>query len=305
MDKSDRILITGGTGMVGQALRRFLEEKGYVSVCAVGSKDFDLRKDSNTNDLFNGYSPAYVFHLAADVYGILGNNRYKADILYNNVMINTNVLEYARRCNVKKIVAMGSGCIYPEVNNGRDLKEDQIWLGPPHPSEDSYAHAKRLMLAQLQALKEQYGFKSAFAISGNLYGPNDTFHEDGHVIPSLIKKFYDAEKSNKVLKVWGSGVAIRDFTYVEDAAKALYEIMLHAEGSINLGSSNIYSVYTVVDLLKQLCKDISVEWDNTKPDGQLIRYYNLTKLRNIGFVPEVPLFDGLKKTYEWYCNEQD
>jgi GDP-L-fucose synthase len=304
IDRGAAVLITGGTGLVGRALTSILSDRGFSNIISAGSKDCDLRDGQAVKNLFAKVKPQYVFHLAARVYGIGGNNKYKADILYDNVMINTNVLEYARKNGVKKIVAMGSGCVYPELKGQQELYEDQIWIGPPHPSEDSYAHSKRLMLAQLQAMKEQDGISSAFAISGNLYGPHDNFDKnDGHVTPSLIAKFYEASQSGQSVKVWGSGVAIRDFTYCEDAATALYEIMLKVEGPVNLGSGYRHSIGDIVAALQTICgESVKVEWDSSKPDGQLVRYYNLDRLKETGFTANVPLADGVKKTYEWYVN---
>ena len=307
IDRNASVLITGGTGLVGRALTRVLADKGFTNVTSVGSKDCDLRDGEAVKQLFAHVKPSYLFHLAARVYGIGGNNKYKADILFDNVMINTNVLEYARRAGMKKIVAMGSGCVYPELKGQQELFEEQIWSGPPHPSEDSYAHSKRLMLAQLQAMKDQDGLSAAFAISGNLYGPHDNFDKnDGHVTPSLIAKFFEASQSGQPVKVWGSGVAIRDFSYCEDAANALYEIMLKVEGPVNLGSGFRHAIKDIVAALQNICgESVKVEWDSSKPDGQLVRYYNFDKLKATGFKAKVTLEDGIRRTYDWYANNSE
>jgi GDP-L-fucose synthase len=304
INSHDAILITGGTGLVGKALTKILTEKGYSNVTSIGSATCDLRDGEAVKSLFTQIQPKYLFHLAARVHGIGGNNKYKSDILFENVMINTNVIEYARRAGVKKIVAMGSGCVYPELQGQQELFEDQIWIGPPHPSEDSYAHSKRLMLAQLEAIRQQYGVSSAFAISGNLYGPYDSFDKnDGHVTPALIAKFHEASLNGGSVKVWGSGVAIRDFSYSEDAANALCEIMLKAEGPINLGSGFRHSIKDIVVILQNICgKSVKVEWDASQPDGQLVRYYNLDKLKAMGFKAGVTLEEGIRRTYEWYAS---
>lgn len=299
--KSARFLITGGTGLVGQALVKALNNLGFNNIIAVGSRDYDLRDQDAVVRMIAEATPDYVFHLAARVHGIGGNTKYKSDILYDNVMINTNVIEQARRGGVKKIVAMGSGCVYPELKGQEELFEDQIWIGPPHASEDSYAHSKRLMLAQLDAARDQYGLASAFAISGNLYGPHDNFDaENGHVTPSLVAKFFDAVKSGKPVQVWGSGVAIRDFSYCDDAANALIEILYKLEGPVNLGSGFRHPIRDIVETLQNLC-GVDVEWDASKPDGQHVRYYNLDKLASTGFEAKVKLEEGVKNTYEWYC----
>lgn len=300
IDPASRILITGGTGLVGRALSRALAEEGFVNIISVGSRDCDLRDSAAVSQLMSKNAPDYVFHLAARVHGIGGNTRYKSDILVDNVLINTNAVEYSRRAGVKKIVAMGSGCVYPELKGQEELFENQVWMGPPHPSEDSYAHSKRLMLAQLDAAKEQYGLSSAFVISGNLYGQHDNFNiEEGHVIPSLVAKFHAAKRNGAPVKVWGSGVAIRDFTHADDTARALIAILLNLEGPVNMGSGMRHPIRDIVETLHALT-GVPVEWDATKPDGQLVRFYNLDRLMSTGFAASVALSDGIRSTYEWY-----
>lgn len=305
IEPSSRILITGGTGLVGRALSSALANEGFNNIISVGSRDCDLRDTAAVSRFISEAAPDYVFHLAARVHGLGGNTRYKSDILVDNVLINTNVVEYSRRAGVKKIVAMGSGCVYPELKGQEELFEDQVWIGPPHSSEDSYAHSKRLMLAQLNAAKEQYGLSSAFVISGNLYGPHDSFNaEEGHVIPSLIAKFFDASREGKPVKVWGSGVAIRDFSYCDDTAAALIAILRNLEGPVNMGSGMRHRIGDIVETLQQLT-NVSVEWDSSKPDGQLVRYYNLDKLESTGFKAKVSLAAGVKRTYEWYAKNSE
>jgi GDP-L-fucose synthase len=300
IEASSRVLITGGTGLVGRALSSALANEGFNNITSVGSRDCDLRDSAAVSRFISEVAPEYVFHLAARVHGIGGNTRYKSDILVDNVLINTNVVEYSRRTGVKKIVAMGSGCVFPELKGQEELFEDQVWIGPPHSSEDSYAHSKRLMLAQLNAAKEQYGLSSAFVISGNLYGPHDDFNaEEGHVIPSLVAKFFEAAREGKPVKVWGSGVAIRDFSYCDDTAAALIAILRNLEGSVNMGSGMRHPIRDIVETLQKLT-NVSVEWDSNKSDGQLVRFYNLDKLESTGFKAKVSLEEGVRRTYEWY-----
>jgi GDP-L-fucose synthase len=302
VNKNTRILVTGGTGLVGRALVALLVAEGFANVIAIGSRDCDLRDGNSVEKFFADMAPHYVFHLAARVHGIGGNKKYKSDVLYENVLINTNVVEHSRRSRVKKIVAMGSGCVYPELKGQKELFEDQIWLGPPHSSEDSYAHSKRLMLVHLQAAAEQYGLKSAFAISGNLYGPHDSFNiEDGHVTPSLVAKYFEAKQCGHSVRVWGSGVAVRDFMHAEDAARALVCIMENLEGPVNMGSGFRHPISDIVAALQDICgESVRVEWDSSKPDGQLERYYNLDKLAAAGFKARIKLAEGVRKTYDWY-----
>ena len=300
IDPAARILITGGTGLVGRALSHALGDDGFSNIISVGSRDCDLRDSGAVSQLMTQVAPDYVFHLAARVHGIGGNTRYKSDILVDNVLINTNVVEHARRAGANKIVAMGSGCVYPELKGQEELFENQVWTGPPHPSEDSYAHSKRLMLAQLDAAREQYGLSSAFVISGNLYGPHDSFNiEEGHVIPSLVAKFFVAARDGKPVQVWGSGVAIRDFSYCDDTASALIAILRNLEGAVNLGSGMRHPIRDIVQALHALT-GVPIEWDANKPDGQLVRFYNLDKLEGTGFKAKVGLEDGIRRTYEWY-----
>jgi GDP-L-fucose synthase len=301
LDRSSKTLITGGSGLVGRALSRALAEEGFSNVVGIGSRDCDLRDRDAVSRLMSDVAPEYVFHLAARVHGIGGNSRYKSDILVDNVLINTNVVEYSRRAGVKKIVAMGSGCVYPELKGQEELFEDQIWSGPPHRSEDSYAHAKRLMLAQLDAAREQYGLSSAFVISGNLYGPHDNFNPDeGHVIPSLVAKFFQASLERRPVRVWGRGVAIRDFSYCDDTARALLAILCDLEGPVNMGSGLRHPIRDIVAALQEFT-GVPVEWDTDKPDGQLVRYYNLDRLESTGFRAKVSLVEGIRRTYEWYA----
>jgi GDP-L-fucose synthase len=302
ISESSRVLITGGTGLVGSALSKILQANGYIDVVSVGSRDFDLRSIGDAGRLFDDVKPDIVFHLAARVYGLGGNKKYKSDVLYENVLINTHVVEFARRSGVKKLVAMGSGCVYPELPGVEELREEWIWSGPPHPSEDSYAHSKRLMLAQLSAAEEQYGFKSAFAISGNIYGPNDSFDiENGHVTPALIAKFHKALRENTSVSIWGSGVAIRDFSHADDTALGLLHVLRNSSGPINLGSGMRHSIREIVDALVDATgARVPVAWDKSRPDGQLVRYYDMSRLWETGFRPRVGLREGVTATYRWY-----
>lgn len=304
MKIDSRILITGGTGLVGSSLRSCLDAKGYKNVLAVGSKDCNLVKTDDAVSFFLEYKPEYVFHCAACVFGIMGNMKNKGISFYNNTMVNMSVIEASRICKVKKIVSMGSGCVYPYPSPGIPLDESMIWNGKPHASEDSYAHSKRAMLAQLIAYNESYGLDYAFVVSANLYGPNDKFDVNfGHVTPSLIKKFYDAKQSGSDVTIWGDGSSERDFMYSADAAEALINIMLHLQGPVNMGSGNVSSIKDVVNSLVKITNfQNKVIWDKSKPNGQEYRSYDLSKLFSTGFSPKISLSDGLSLTYDWFEN---
>lgn len=301
LPSNTKFIITGGSGLVGTALSRELKKLGYTNIVSIGSSDCDLRNASAVNELFESIRPDYVFHMAAKVFGLGGNTKFKSDVLVDNVLINTNVIEASRKVSVKKIVAMGSGCVYPDFSNFEPVTEQQIWDGPPHPSEDSYGHSKRLMLAHLNAAREQFGLNFAFAISGNLYGPNDNFdRENGHVTPSLIAKFYDASKEKQQVSAWGTGSAIRDFTYSDDMARALIALLTQHQGPINVGSGHRHAIREIVEIL-QTHTGVDVVWDQSKPDGQLARFYDLESIFSYGFKPQISLEEGVRKTYDWYA----
>jgi GDP-L-fucose synthase len=298
-----RIVVTGGTGLVGTALTSLLRAQGCRHVIAPGSAMCNLLDWQEARRFFLEHRPDYVFHLAARVYGIMGNMRNKGSSFLDNVLINTHAVEAARLAGVRKIVAMGSGCVYPYPSPGVPLTEDMVWSGPPHPSEDSYAHAKRAMLAQLIAYNEQYDLPYAFVISGNLYGPHDKFDpEFGHVTPALVRKFHEARLSGGEVTVWGHGTARRDFTYADDCARALLCIMQSVQGPVNLGSGSVHAIREIVDRLAAITGLTGrVVWDTDKPDGQDHRAYDLTRLFATGFRPLVPLTEGLLRTYKWYA----
>ena len=301
-DRHKRIVITGGTGLVGTALQQVLADKGYENVVALSSKDCDLTDWLATLQFFREIRPSLVYHLAARVYGIMGNMQNKGLSFLDNIRINTNVVEACRQVGVEKIVAMGSGCVYPYPAPSRTLQEDMIWQGAPHHSEDSYAHAKRAMLAQLLAYREQWGTSFVFAISGNLYGPNDRFDpQQGHVIPSLVRKFYEAKRDGGRVNVWGDGSARRDFMFSLDAAEGLYHMMEKGEGPMNLCSGNVYAIKEIVDILADITGlHDRIDWDSSKPNGQDYRAYDCSRLAATGFSPRYSLREGLELTYKWY-----
>lgn len=307
MNKAAVIMVTGAHGLVGSALVDFLKSNGYERVVGIGRNDCDLLNSAMTTEVMARIGPEYVFHCAARVYGILGNMNNKGISFYENVLINTNIVEAARISGVKKITVMGTGAVYPYPPPGLPLKEDMIFMGLPHVSEDSYAHAKRAMLAMLYAYEESYDLKWAYVVSCNLFGPRDKFDtENGHVIPSLIKKFSDAKKHHTDVLVWGDGSAQRDFMYVKDAAAALECIMNNLSGPVNLGSGRVYSIRQIVDALGHITGLASrVKWDAMKPNGQEYRAYDLSKLDTAGFSCKYEIDRGLEETWSWYESVQD
>lgn len=306
MLRSEKILVTGAKGLVGSALVEHLKDSGYEHVIEVGRNECDLTDTIATREFFEKIRPDYVFHAAARVYGIMGNMKNKALSFYDNVMINTNVVDAARRVGTKKITVMGTGAVYPYPSPALPLKEEMIFLGEPHAAENSYAHAKRAMLAMLRAYEESYGLQWAYVVSCNLFGPRDKFDtEFGHVVPSLVKKFFDAKQAGEKVVVWGDGSAQRDFMYVKDTARVALKIMQEINGPANIGSGTVYRIRDIVEMLADI-SDMTgnVVWDTEKPNGQDYRAYDLTRIQSIGFNCDYSIRQGLEETWAWYVSEQ-
>jgi GDP-L-fucose synthase len=299
----DTILITGGSGLAGFHLREHLQSLGFNRILAPTSSECDLTDRRAVLDYFRDNQPDYVFHMAGFVRGIVGIMLNQGEAYLKNNLINTHVIDACHQAGVKKVVAMGSAAVYPELEPGKPLTESDVWKGPPHFSEYGYAHAKRGMLAQLHAYENSYGMHYAFAFSSNLFGPHDRFNiETGHVIPSLVKKFHDAKQAKKQVTVWGDGSALRDFLYIKDCARALHAIMNHATGPLNLASGSSHRIREVVEILAAYTgmKD-QIVWDKSKPNGIIYRAYDVSRLQAIGFACQHTLEQGLHETYDWYA----
>jgi len=302
LNKSDKIVVTGAAGLVGSALVDHLGAEGYENVIPLQRADCDLLDTPATFALFERRRPDHVFHAAARVYGIMGSMKNQGRSFYENCMINTNVVEASRRAGARKITVMGTGAVYPFPSPGLPLKEDMIFLGRPYPANAGYANAKLATLAMLEAYEESYGLKWAYIVSGNLFGPRDKFDvEFGHVVPSLIKKFYDAKKSGGTVLVWGDGSAQRDILYVKDAARVALGVMSDIDGAVNMASGRVYRIRDVVDTLSELAgMSGRIEWDHSKPNGQAYRAYDLSKIKRLGLEPVYSLRAGLEETWNWY-----
>ncbi len=298
-----RVVITGGSGMVGQALAAELGTNGYEHVTILTRDDVDLMDAPGTEAVFRTIEPNIVYHLAGRVHGIMGNLAGQGQAYLQNIRINTNVVEAARLAGVRKIVAMGSTAIYSD-SAPRPFREEHIWTGAPHGSEAAYAHAKRAMLAQLEAYRDEYGLDYAYCIATNMFGPNDRFDErNGHVIPSLLSKFERALRTGDAVEVWGSGVPRRDFLYAPDAAQALRLIGERFSGAINLATGVSVSIAEVVTLMAKVIGFTgAVRWDRSKPDGQMLRDYDVSRLRGLGFTPAHDLSLALGQTFSWLRN---
>lgn len=295
-------MVTGGKGLVGSAVVDLLRAEGFSAVLPVGRAECDLADIAATRRYFEKAKPDYVFHAAARVYGILGNMKNQGLSFFDNNLINTSVVDAARLAGVKKITAMGTGAIYPFPPALLPLREETIFDGRPHPSESGYAHAKRAMLAMLEAYQESYGLDWAYIASCNLFGPRDKFDtEGGHVVPSLIKKFREAELNGGPVVVWGDGSAQRDFMYVKDASRVALTVMGKLSGPVNMGSGTVWSIRQIVDALGEITGFADrVVWDASRPNGQAYRAYDLSRLASTGFTCAYSIEQGLKETWEWY-----
>jgi GDP-L-fucose synthase len=302
LNKSDIVLVTGGAGLLGAALLGELKTQGFTAVVAPDRAELDLSDKSAVSAYFRQHRPAHVFHLAAKVFGLGGNKRHPGAMFYQNAAINLNAVNASLECGAAKITAMGTGCIYPVALGGQPLREDSVWDGAPHDSEWAYAQAKRAMLAHLTANHAEFGQKFAYAISGNLYGPADNFDiQHGHVVPSLVAKFHAAAKAGEPVSVWGTGRAERDFMHAADAARALLLAHERVDGGYNLGSGVVVTIKDVVEAVQAAAGGaVEIAWDPSKPDGQMRRFYDLSRLQGIGFSPRYDLRSGIADTYAWY-----
>ena len=305
MEKNSRILIAGANGMVGRAIERNLENKGYVNIIRGTRLSVDFTDQEATDTYFRLKKPEYVFVAAAKVGGIMANNNYKADSITQNIRIQTNIIESANRWNVKKLLFLGSSCIYPKFAT-QPITEDQLMTGFLEPTNNAYAIAKIAGIMMCQAYREQHGFNAISLMPCNLYGPNDNFDlETSHVLPAMIAKFHSALDHSKYweVKLWGDGSAMREFLHVDDLAEACYICMQKYDESehINVGTGEDVTI-------KQLAETIAdvvgygrhVIWDTTKPNGTPRKVLNVNKIRELGWEPKIGLYEGITQTYKWY-----
>ena len=299
------IVVTGGTGFLGSKIVSQLKEKGAKNILIPKSNECDLRNKENAKKITENAD--IVFHIAAKVGGIGLNQEKPGELFYDNLIMGTNLLEQARENNVEKFIALGTVCSYPKFTP-IPFKEESIWDGYPEETNAPYGLAKKMLLVQSQAYRQQYNFQSIMVIPTNLYGPNDNFDDkSSHVIPALIKKIYQAKKENlKNISVWGDGSPTRDFLYVDDAANG---IILAAEKynsslPINLGSGIEISIKELVmKIIHLMDVDVDIVWDIEKPNGQPRRCISIERARKeIGFEPKIDLDDGLKQTIDWYVS---
>lgn len=294
-----RTLVTGANGLVGSALVSYLLEKGEDVIALRSRSECNLVSEAETRALFKFVRPDRVYHLAAAVFGVGGNMAFPGQVSYDNSMMNMNVIEAARFSGVTKIVAMGSAAMYAD-GLVQPMREDDVLVGSPHASEFAYAYSKRAMLAQLRAYTQQYGTQFAYVIATNMYGPHDRFDPQyGHVVPSLLKKFLDAETSGNEVEIWGDGTPTRDFLYSGDAAAGLHQIMETGQDAFNLASGNAVTIADLVCEIASHFPSVKYYWNIDRPLGQISRSYNVDRLNNLGFNARYSLSQGISQTVSW------
>jgi GDP-L-fucose synthase len=290
--------------MVGSAIVRNLESKGFTNIIKGTRDDVDFTNQSETEEYFWSKEPEYVIIAAARVGGIMANNTYKADFLTENLQIQTNLIEQSCNFRVKKLLFLGSSCIYPKFAT-QPITEDQLMTGPLEESNNAYAIAKIAGIMMCQAYRQQHGFNAISLMPTNLYGPNDNFDlQSSHVLPALIRKFHDAKVNNSsYVECWGDGSAMREFLHVNDLAEACFRCM------ISYSDPDIINVGTGQDLtIKELAQLISIivdykgeiKWDTSKPNGTPRKVLNVDKIKSLGWSPKIGIRQGIYDTYEWY-----
>ena len=321
MDSNSKFYVAGNTGLVGSAIVRMLKKKRFYNIISSPSSHWDLTVHSRVEQFFILNQPEYVFLAAAKVGGIGANSEQPAEFIYDNLMIQTNIIHSAYKAGVKKLVFLGSSCIYPK-NPTIPITEDQLMTSALEPTNDAYAIAKIAGIKMCQAYRDQYGFNAISLMPTNLYGPNDNFDlESSHVFPAMIRKIDDAKNNNDVyadhdlggptewtppVVLWGDGSPMREFLHVDDLAEACYTCMENYESReiINVGTGEDVTIKELAETIKDVVGFIGgITWDISKPNGTPRKVMNVDKLKSLGWEPKIGLREGIEKTYEWYKND--
>lgn len=307
MNLDSRIFVAGHRGLVGSAILRALEQRGYTNLLTRRSSELDLRDAHATRAFFDAEKPEYVFLAAAKVGGILANNTRPAEFIADNLAIQSSVIEAAYQTGAKKLLFLGSSCIYPKLAP-QPMKEEYLLTGPLEPTNEPYAIAKIAGLKMCEAYRRQYGFDTISLMPTNLYGPGDNFDLNGsHVLPALIRKFHEAKEAGAPeVVVWGSGTPRREFLYSEDLADAALYLMDNYDDPelINVGVGEDVTIAELASLVSQTVGyEGTIVYDRTKPDGTPRKLMDVSKLSNAGWKAQTSLEEGLKKTYAWFLQE--
>lgn len=301
MEKTAKIYVAGHRGMVGSALVRKLEKEGYSNIVTRTSKELDLRNQQQVNAFFETEKPDYVFLAAAKVGGIVANNTYRAEFIYDNLMMECNVIEAAYRNGVTKLMFLGSSCIYPKLAP-QPLKEEYLLTGLLEYTNQPYAIAKIAGIELCNSYRKQYGCNFISVMPTNLYGPNDNYDlNNSHVLPALLRKFITAKKeSRSEVEIWGTGSPMREFLHVDDLADACYYLMDHynEEGLVNIGVGSDITIKELAELIKEIVGyEGAIKFDTSKPDGTPRKLMDVSKLNQLGWKAKISLKDGITSVY--------
>lgn len=304
MEKTAKVFVAGHKGLVGSAITRRLRAEGYTNLCERTHAELDLTRQQAVEEFFDLERPEYVFLAAAKVGGIHANNSFPANFIYSNLMMETNIIHAAFQAGVKKLLFLGSSCIYPRVVS-QPIKEDYLMTGQLEPTNEPYAMAKLAGISMCNAYRRQYGCNFISVMPTNLYGPGDNFDlETSHVMPALIRKFHEAKmKKDLTVTVWGTGLPRREFLYVDDLAEACLFLMLNYNETdiVNIGTGKDISVAELSVLVADIIGyENAIVYDVEKPDGTPLKRLDVTRLEKLGWQPKISLRDGIEKTYAWY-----
>ena len=306
MEKNAKIYIAGHRGMVGSAIHRKLAKEGYTDIVTRTSKELDLRDQAAVKAFFDLEKPDYVFLAAAKVGGIVANNTYRADFLYENLAIQNNVIHQSYKHGVKKLMFLGSSCIYPKLAP-QPLKEEYLLTGLLEETNEPYAIAKIAGIKMCEAYRAQYGCNFISVMPTNLYGFNDNYHpENSHVLPALIRRFHEAKINDaEQVTIWGSGSPLREFLFADDLAEACYYLMQHYDepSLVNIGTGEDISIKDLALLIKKVIGyEGALTFDSSKPDGTPRKLMDVSKLHKLGWIHKVELEQGIKLAYEDFLN---
>ena len=302
MQKSDKIYIAGHRGMVGSAILRRLQAEGFQNFALADSKQLDLRNQLEVSEFFRREKPQHVFLAAAKVGGILANDTYRAEFLYDNLMIEANVIHSAYQAGVTKLMFLGSSCIYPKMAP-QPLREDALLTGLLEPTNEPYAIAKIAGIKLCDAYRAQYGCNFVSVMPTNLYGPNDNYHpQNSHVLPAMLRRFHEAKRDQlPTVTIWGTGTPRREFLHVDDLADACYYLMQHYDepGLVNIGVGHDISILELAQLVSRVVGyEGRIEHDLTKPDGTPRKLMDVSKLHGFGWQAKIGLEEGVRAVYE-------